>query len=190
MSKSSGGTRVIRPTSGTKSYNRNVFEYETAMEDVDEKKSYFSEKTGAYSLVMKGHILTKEEREVAEILADNGYISVWTPEGGKLFVAKISGRKGTPKYLDGYISGVTFDQKTPNPERMTKDDLDKSVVKALEHAVLKDGDVALIYDRYGVFHRENIADGIARFETLNTKRLKAIVVINSKKEIYEWYHDT
>ena len=69
-SKRSGSTRTIRPTSGTKDYNRSVFLNEVSKPDIIRSGSYFSDKTGAYSLFMEGHNYVKEEVEAARILAD------------------------------------------------------------------------------------------------------------------------
>ena len=53
----------------------------------------------------------------------------------------------------------------------------------------KNADVALIYDKYGSFHRNNIAEGIKEYESKNKHRFVAIITVNSKKEVNEWQHD-
>ena len=63
--------------------------------------------------------------------------------------------------------------------------------KALEHAKKKGFDVAVIYDKGGVFHRSDIQAGISSYESFkgNSHRFKAILAIDKTKNVYEWTHD-
>lgn len=183
MAKASGGTRSINKT--TKSIDENRREYDKYMlqKDVSRENSYFSEKTGAYVISYKGrNAQTADvEKEAAKILADNGYIVEMTPESGDLYITNYI--KGKPKYADGKISGVLYEQKTPHP---TTDDLASSVNNAIEHAMSKKANVAVIYDKYASYHRNDIKDGIERFNENHNYKFKGIITINAKGEIHEW----
>lgn len=151
--------------------------------DIDTVHSYFSEKTGAYVIAYKGrNVNTADvEQEAAKILADNGYVVEMTPESGDLYITNYV--KGKSKYADGKISSILYEQKTPRP---TTDDLASSVNNALEHAMSKKADVAVIYDKYASYHRNNIGDGIERFSKNHAYKFKGIITINARGEIHEW----
>lgn len=47
----------------------------------------------------------------------------------------------------------------------------------------------MIYDKNKVLHRQDISAGMALFEKHSEYKFKAVVTINAKGEIHEWYHD-
>lgn len=189
MGKSSGGTRNIKPTSGNIAFNRSVFENEVAMPDIVKDQSYFSDKSGGYSLFMEGHNYVAEEVEAARILADEGYVTVLTPENMSIYATKKVGKK--EQFSDGLIAGFYYEQKTPNPKNVTPEGLANSVNNALQHARDKGAKVAVIFDKYKVYHQADIDAGIKLFEQHNKYKFQSIVTINTvhKKKVNFWEHN-
>ena len=154
----------------------------------DKSRSYFSEVGGGSVLFHKGHNVDTYEIEAANIMADNGYSVELTPESGVSYSRVVNGKL---RYVDGKISSIEYEQATPHPSNTSQDGLAKSVNKALEHAKSKNADIAVIYDRFNSYHRGDIDRGIKRFEELNPYyRFKAIVTVNTRREVHEWLHDT
>lgn len=188
MAKASGGTRKVRPASGSVEYNRGVFDYETSMTDVVKVESYFSEKSGGYLLAMDGHNFDAIEREAFRRLADNGFLVVATPEGGKTFISGIND-KGKATYSDGLAMGNVFELKSPSPQSNASDHLDNSIKKALNHARSKNAQVPVIYDRNGIYHRDYIERGLADYESKFSYEFKAILVIDKNGRVWEHQHN-
>lgn len=188
MAKASGNTRVVRPTSGSIEHNRSVFGYETSMPDIVALQSYFSDKSGGYLLQMKGHIFDEVEHEAMVHLANAGFAIVATPEGGKSFITAID-KKGTPLYSDGLVMGNVFELKSPKPTETHQDALDNSVKKALNHAKNKGADVAVIYDKNGSYHRDNIERGLNNYESKSDYRFDAVLVVDKAGNVYEHIHN-
>lgn len=90
---------------------------------------------------------------------------------------------GYTKTPDGYVYSFAFEQKTPNVGGAY------SVRKALGHARLKGADVAVIYDKHSVYHRNVIENGISLFEEKNTYRFKRIIVVSKSGNVYEHSHN-
>lgn len=188
MAKSYGGNKVVTPNVSKKDKSRNGYNNELSSGNYDRSRSYFSEVGGGYVLFHKGHNVDKNEIEAARIMADNGYAVELTPESGVKFMKKINGKE---KYVDGKVSSIEYEQSTPHPTRLDQEGLTRSVNNALEHAKSKGAEVALIYDKFNSYHRGDIDRGIKRFESNNPSyRFKAIVTVNTRREVYEWLHDT
>lgn len=188
MAKGSGGTRVVRPTSGSVNYNRGVFDYEASMPDIVSVQSYFSEKSGGYLLQMKNHSFDAVEHEAMRHLADAGFAIVATPEGGRSFISKVKD-DNSAMYPDGLIMGNVFELKSPNPSENTQKALDNSIKKSLNHARSKEANVAVIYDKNGAYHRDHIERGLSNYESKSDYRFKAILVIDKNGNVYEHIHN-
>lgn len=196
MAKASGNTRTVRPTSGTRTQNYQVYKNEIAMSDVDALQSYFAKKSGGYVIAMKqgkdknGKTKKRsdEEIEAARAMANDGLIVVMTPEGGVKFRSGKS-KKGDYVYCDGLINGSSYEQKTPAPQSSVEKNLVNSVDNALQHARDKNARIPLIYDRYGRFHKENIEDGLTQFEENSSYRFKAILVVDKHGNVWEHQHN-
>lgn len=188
MAKSSGGTRVVRPTSGTRTENYKIFQNEMAMSDVNSNQSYFSKKSGGYVIGMQGRKSDEAEFEAAKAMADDGMLVVMTPEGGVKFRSGKT-KKGDYVYADGLVNGYSYEQQTKNPTAFDSESLSKSVDGALKHARDKHAQIPLIYDRYGKFHRGDIENGLKRFEDRSSYRFKAIIVVDKKGNVWEHTHN-
>ena len=96
---------------------------------------------------------------------------------------------GNPKFSEGTLSieRLSYEQSTREKLKTTAE---RSVKKALEHAKTKGSSVAVIYDRGGIFHRDDIRAGIKKYESFknNSHRFKAILVIDKNRNVYEWSH--
>lgn len=188
MAKSSGGTRVIRPSSETRSSNYKTFQREVFLAEVDASQSYFSKEKGGYVIGMKGRKHDDAEFEAAKAMADDGLLVVLTPEGGVKFRTGQS-KKGGYTYADGLVNGHTYEQQTKMPSKSDYESLTKSIDSALKHAYEKRAQIPLIYDRYGSFNREHIEAGLKRFEERNRFRFKAILVVDKNGKLYEHQHN-
>lgn len=187
MGKGSGGTLVITPYKGTVERARERFSGMIASGEYDVARSYLSPSGGSL-LFSKEHNIVKEEIEAGRILADKGYEVVLTPEGTADSVLKMS-KRGGYRFPEGTISLVSFEQKTPNPGKRDDAGRAQNVKKALDHAAAKGAEIALIYDKNKALHRQDIGTGMGLFEKRSDYRFKAVVTINAKGEIHEWYHD-
>ena len=149
--------------------------------------SYLSD-TGAYVLFEKGHEYHIEEIEAAKAMADHGIIVTMGKEGDPSTATAINA-KGDHKFSEGTLSIEKLSYEQSTKEKLTTS-AERSVKKALEHAKTKGSSVAVIYDRGGVFHRDDIRAGIKKYESFknNSHRFKAILVIDKNRNVYEWSH--
>lgn len=193
MAKASGNTRTVRPTSGTRTQNYQIYKNEIAMSDVDASQSYFSIKSGGYVIAMKEEKKKQrsaEEKEVAEAMADAGFIVVLTPEGGVKFRSGKSKKKvGDYVYCDGLVNGHTYEQATKKPQSTERQNLINAVDNAIQHAQDKNAQIPLIYDRYGRFHKEHIEAGLKQFEENSSYRFKALLVVDQYGNVWEHQHN-
>lgn len=190
MAKASGGTRAAKPTKLSVSKSRSIYKYEISMPDIEGKRSYFSEKSGGYMLFMKGRKFDTFEDETARAMADAGFFVVLTPEGGVKFrTAKSKKKEGDYVYSDGLVQGFTYEQQTKKPINKNFQNLVNSVDNALQHAKNKGAQIPLIYDKYASYHREHIEAGIEQFENNCSYRFKAILVVDSKKNVWQHIHN-
>lgn len=187
MAKGSGGTRAVKRYSGTYEQARRNYVDALSRGGYDVKRSYLSPSGGSL-LFAEGHNIVKEEIEAGRIMADKGYEVVLMPESGVDSIRKVA-RKGTAKFPDGTIDLISYEQKTPNPTKIGAIGRARNVNKALEHAMKKGADIAFIYDKHKALHREDIDAGIHLFESRLRYRFKAILTLNYRGEIHEWYHD-
>lgn len=201
MSKPTGSTRMITPKRKHIASARKRFSELINDNGVEADKSYFSEKTGAYAIFMKGHNHTEKaadadaELEVIRAIADNGIDVTLTPEGNKytMYATNVKiGKDGTKKYKfsEGIMATYTFEQKTPTEITTSAAN---SVRLAINHANDKHAQIALIYDKHSLFHTKDIENGMKLYQSKHkvwkTKGVKAVVVISSKKILYEHHFD-
>ncbi len=186
MAKSSGGVRIVGTYTNTEAGNRAEFYARLNTKMYEEGYSSISEKTGAYVLYMKGHNYHRDEVEAAKALADDGINVILTPEGAEYNVYATTYRKNQPKFSEGYVNFYSYEQRTP-----TSDSTISSIKKALRHTNDKHADVCVIYDKYGSFKREDIEYGMKSYQQHSSqwKHIKAVLVINSKRKVYEHYFD-
>ncbi|MBP5664349.1 MAG: hypothetical protein J6X16_08790 [Bacteroidales bacterium] len=169
MSKDYGGDRMVEQMSQP---------YADVKKKVEEMKASgkYSEvemtSTGGIYAVEKGKAHHKpEEKEAAKHMAKAGYQVTLKDETGDV------------KTPDGYVYSFTFEQRTANVGGA------RSVMKALEHAKKKTADVAVIYDKHYVYHRDTIEHGLSLYEHYNSYRFKRIIVISKSGNVYEHSHN-
>lgn len=186
--KSIGGMRNIS-TVEEGNFAQHAADYRAALATgkYDIENSYLSD-TGAYVLFEKGHEYHVEEIEAAKAMADHGIIVTMGVEGDPKRATAVD-FNGNPKFSEGTLSieRLSYEQSTREELNTTAE---RSVKKALEHAKTKGSSVAVIYDRGGVFHRDDIRAGIKKYESFknNSHRFKAILVIDKDRNVYEWSH--
>lgn len=189
MSKGNGGT--LTNSSTQKAENKREFQKLFDNEITKNSISFYDELSGGYLIVQYGHQLKNGMNDVeykaASILAQNGYRVILTPEGdGKIGSISVTrNKKGNKTYVDGKINTQTYEQHTP-----TTLNQQKGVLSSLMHARYKGADIALIYDHNNILHRNDIQKGIDNYNNLNMSNksdFKAIIVVNAKKEIHDWY---
>jgi hypothetical protein len=174
MAKTSGGTRNV-PT-GSKAHQKRIDE----VKRMKESGLYSSVKmynTGWVAVEKSGSKHSRVEVEASIHLARKGYKVTLTDEGGQL------------KSPDGKIFNFVYEQRTPNKSLGAK-----GVQKAIEHARKKvtanqNIDVALIYDKYRRFKREDVEEGIALYEKHNKHRFKRIIIVSSDGNIHIHKHN-
>jgi len=172
MSKASGGVRNV--SSGSVAYDNRLKEV-TAMRLSGAYSSVEMAPggTGWVAVEKSPRRHSNEETEAAQILARKGYKVTLTDEAGQIRVE------------DGRLFRASFEQRTP-----TKGGA-RVVVKALEHAKYKPGiQVAVIYDRNGLFRRRDIETGIREYERFNKYRFERIIVIGKSGRVHVHKHGT
>ncbi len=188
MGKASRITRKVTPT--TKSRQTTLSEFNTAMNSGKYEKtlSYLPESGSGSMLYQNGHNYHIEEIEVGRALADKGYRVVLTPEGIVAYATAFK-RDGTPKYAEGTISGILYDQKTAESNLTNAIG---NVDHAVKHAIEKNAEIALIYDRYGKMHRDDIEKGMQKYKHFQPQKygqIKAVLVVDKNKNLYEHHFD-
>lgn len=65
--------------------------------------------------------------------------------------------------------------------------------QSIHHANEKHAQIAVIYDKSGLFHRDDISKGMEFYQSKNPnwkeKGVKAVLVVNKRKEVYEHQFD-
>ena len=201
MSKASGSTRMLTPKQRQMDKARNEYNEIISRPSVDASLSYFSEQTGARAIFMIGHNHTstvadsEAELEVARAIANSGIDVILTPEGSgyEMYATAVKHKANgleVHKYSEGKIASYTFEQKTPTEITSSAEN---SIRLAINHANDKHAQIALIYDKHNLFHRQDIEKGMqlyqSRHKVWKTKGVKAVVVVSSSKKVYEHHFD-
>ncbi|MBD5360716.1 MAG: hypothetical protein HDR87_08430 [Bacteroides sp.] len=190
MAKTYGGIRHVGVVNQSEyAINKAIFELELASGNYNIEKSYLSP-SGAYVLLEKGHQYHEDEMEAAIAMADSGIIVRLEKEGDPSRATRID-EDGNFKFSEGTLSieRLTYEQSTRTSITTTAE---RSVKKALEHAKDKGSEICVIYDKGGVFHRNDIHAGIQLYESFknnDSKRFKSILVIDKNHNVHEWTHD-
>lgn len=185
MAKASGSTRIVQPSTAGKASNLADFNSRMSTGLYDVSKSSISATSGAYVAYMTGHNYFPEETEAARFLANAGFNVVLTPEGDGYEIYATNVKKGKHKYSEGTVSQITFEQATP---KSIVDTAETTIKGAIKHANKKRSNIALIYDKYSLFHREDIENGMKAYQKSDKawqKKVKAVLVVNSKGEVWE-----
>lgn len=189
MGKPTGGTRYVKPSDASKAKNLTDFNNRMATGFYDTSKSFVSAVSGAYVAYMTGHNYFPEEIEAARYLADAGFNVVLTPEGNGYEIYATNVKRGNYKYSEGTVSQITFEQTTPKSITNTAE---TTIKNAIKHANTKRSNIALIYDKNSLFHREDIEKGMKAYQKSDKawqKKVKAVLVVNSKGEVWEHQFD-
>ena len=169
MAKTSGGVRTYRQGSST--YRKRQEEV-AAMRASGRYSSVEMGRGGGWLAIERSTARHKpEELEAARILADKGY---------KVTLKDESGQIRTP---DGYLFSASFEQRTPQGNSA------QNFKKALGHAVQKDADVLVAYMKGSRHTRQSVEDGIRKFESMNQKRLKQIIIVTEDGRIHRHKHN-
>ena len=90
---------------------------------------------------------------------------------------------GVPKYADGEAALFTFEQKTIEK---SASNIENNYRRGIEHAVEKGAEIALIFDRYGLGHREQVERAMMNYDVPKWGKLpKAVIVISKEGNVYE-----
>lgn len=165
MAKVVGGVRPLS-RSGV-AYQNRLEEYRSMMLSGAYSDGYFSEEGSGYYVVEMSTFRHKaEELEAAKHLADSGYSVTLANEAGNGIGVK------SP---DGKVFKATFEQRTPTGS---------SVKKCLDHAMEKRAEVAVIYDKHHIYHRDDIENGIKDFWKRYSYKFNKILVIDSNGKVH------
>ncbi len=142
--------------------------------------SFLSPK-GGYVLFQSGHNFHQEEIEAAKHLANHSYRVELQPEGMRMWASAWCGERS--RYAEGIIQGTLYDQKTVS---RSATNLSGNVRYAMNHAVDKNAKIALIYDKHGLLHRNNVREGMQAFMNVRANRgkLDSVYVVNSSGRLY------
>ena len=187
--KSYGGFNIIK-TVRENSYEEYAAEFRAALAtgNYDVEKSFILD-NGAYVLFEKGHIFHEDEIDVARALANHGIIVELQNEGNPSRATFIDA-KGEPKFSEGTLSIEKLSFEQASKENFSE--AYKGVKKALEHCKSKGSEIAVVYDKKGLFHKEDVSKGIIEYEKHeNNMRhpFKAILLISKDKKVFEWRHN-
>ena len=186
MSKASGSTRYVNPSTQNRSQSVSDFKNALSSGKYNTELSYLPPTGSGSMLYQNGHNYHIEEIEVGRALADKGYKVILTPEGIEAYATAFT-KDGRPKYSEGTISGILYDQKTTE-SNVTN--IVNNVDNAIKHAHDKGAEIALIYDRYGKMHRQDIENGMKKYKKFDTTgRIKAVLVMDKNKNLYEHQFD-
>ena len=181
MAKLSGGVRVLKV--GSKGFNARRKEYWQLIESGKYRDGYFSDMSGGYWLEEKSSNPHSEgEREAAQILADHGYKVVLIDESGSSIK------------VDGTIFSFTYEQRTPyagiKAKKMPKTGNAKNFENALEHAMKKKADYAVVYMKQNKHTKQTVSEGLKKFEEHNQYRFKQLIVVTKDGRIHRHRHDS
>lgn len=185
MAKTSGGVRIVGKYNNSASANKAEYLAKLRTGMYDEQYCSISEKSGAYVLFMRGHNFSQDEIDVAKALADEGINMILTPEGAQYKVYATNKKK--LKFSEGYANLHSYEQKTPQNIQSTE----SSIKKALHHTNDKHAEICVIYDKYSLFHRDDIDSGMKAYQEHTNKweKIKAVLVVDSKFNVYEHYFE-
>lgn len=168
MAKDYGGDRMVEQ------YAQPYADVKKKVEEMKDSGKYseveMTSNGGIYA-VEKGKARHKpEEKEAAKHMAKAGYQVTLKDETGDV------------KTPDGYVYSFSFEQRTPTKGGVT-------FKRALDHAAKKQADVAVVYDKHYVYHRQDVESGIKQFEYHSSYRFKRIIVISKSGNVYEHSHN-
>ena len=148
----------------------------------DNSKSYIDEERGAFYLQAKGREPDENEKLAAQYFVNKGVSITITPEGDIKFASAFK-PDGTPKFSDGLATTYVYEQKTI--EKDTKK-IVNNFVRGIQHAVEKHAEIAFIFDRYGLGHREQVEKAMEKYNLPKWGTMpKAVVVMNYEGEYFE-----
>lgn len=185
MAKASGNTRIVKPYSG--SLKQNLSEYNRLLQGglYNADMSLSPSETSGYMLYSKDRDYDENEIYVAKLLSQNGFNIKLTSEKDVMFATRVD-KNGKTFFSDGTVSLYTYEQRTPT---LIENTAATSVKQAIMHANTKHSEVALIYDKSGLFHRKDIENGISKYKkehhVWKKAGAKTIIVISQKGKIYE-----
>lgn len=169
MAKDYGGDRMVEQ------YAQPYADVKKKVEDMKASGKYDTVEmtsNGGIFAIEKGKARHKpEEIEAGRHMANAGY------------QVTLKDETGVTKTPDGHIYSFSFEQRTPTTKGA------RSVMKALEHAKSKPADIAVIYDKHYVYHRQTIEQGLSLYEQFNNYRFKRIIVISKSGQVYEHSHN-
>lgn len=185
MAKTSGGVRIVGTYTKTEAENRAEYFAKLQTQMYVNEHSSISAKSGAYVLFMKGHNYNAEEIEAAKALSNAGINVILTPEGAQYKVYATN--KAKMKFSEGYVNFYSFEQKTPKDISS----ITRSIKRALHHTNEKHSDISVIYDKHNLYHRNDIENGMKEYQKHTSKweRIKAVLVVDSKLNVYEHYFE-
>mgnify|MGYP006872981757 CR=1 FL=1 len=146
------------------------------------RTSYIDREHNAFYIEDERRSPDENETLATNYLVQAGISIKMTPEG---IVSFATARKpdGTPKYSDGNAALYTFEQKTID---VSATNMVANYKNGIKHAVEKNAEIAVIFDRYGLGHREQVETAMREYNPpLWGKLPKAVIVISKEGGVYE-----
>lgn len=182
MAKASGNTKIVKPYPLSYGTLNALYHDRLNVGMPNMTNSFISEALNAFYIEDSRRIPDENEKLAAMHLVGASISVEMTPEG---IIAYATAFKpdGTAKYSDGKAALYTFEQKT------VEKDATNMVVNyrnGIKHAVEKGADIALIFDRYGLGHREQVETAMREYKLPRWGKLpKAVIVISREGGVYE-----
>lgn len=182
MTKQSGSTRLIKtlPVSSDTLYA--LYREYLNSGDYDKSRSFIDTEVGSFLLNAKERMPDTNEDKAANFLQKAGINVILTPEGARIFATALK-PDGTPKFSDGKVNFYTFEQKTIE---LSAENIVNNFKKGIDHAVSKGAEIAVIFDRYGLGHREQVEEAMAKYRLPKYGKMpKAVIVIDREGGVFE-----
>lgn len=182
MAKASGSTRLLRPIPVSARTLNQIYNDVMSSDMYDKSKSFVDEKYGAFFAQAKGRQPDDNEKMAAMYFVKKGISIRITSEGDIRFATAIK-PDGNPKFADGIASVYNYEQKTI--ERDTENIIN-NFKRGIQHAVDKKADIAFIFDRYGLGHREQVEKAMKAYKLPAWGKLpKRVIVMNDEGKYFE-----
>lgn len=182
MAKGSGSLLKRIPVSTQTLYD--IFYTLLYSGNYDVAKSFVNEQSGAFYLQAKEREPDENEKIAAMYFVERGISITITPEGDMRYATALK-PNGTPKFSDGLATIYTYEQKTIEK---SAEKIVNNYKKGIQHAVEKRAEIALIFDRYGKGHREQVEQAMQEYILPSWGKLpKRVIVMNKDGDFFEHF---
>ena len=185
LARERGRALFAKPFPFSEGTLRALYEDRLKAKDVNRKGSYLDVQHNAFFIQIGDRVLDENEKIAVEFMIRKGISIEVTPEGIIAYATSISTKK-EPLFSDGRLSNHIFEQKTID---ITALNAIRSIKYGIDHAVKKNAEVAVIFDRYGKIKRkEQVGAALKEYKLPKYGKMpEAIVIITEGGEVEEFH---